>query len=185
MTKSSHQRKWHVVTNQNKDLSINLFSGENATLSCKIGSVPISKVRWFRDGTEVLNNSMVNRGMQQFIIYENGTFERTSWLILTNVRAEDSGPFMCVSQNQAGRVEANFTLQVSCFVFVWLFWPRSLAASIENQYIKETLVNRRRKVSEKYHCTVWKSQTCVAKISFHNSESTTPTAKRKHCATYA
>ena len=89
------------------------FSGENATLSCKIGSVPSSKVRWYRDGTEVLNNSLVNRGQQKFVIFERGGFEKTSSLILTNVRAEDSGPFMCVSNNQAGRVEANFTLQVN------------------------------------------------------------------------
>ena len=88
------------------------FSGDNATLSCKIGSVPSSKVRWYRDGTEVLNNSLVNAGLQRFVIYETGAFEKTSSLILTNARAEDSGPFMCVSQNQAGRVEANFTLQV-------------------------------------------------------------------------
>ena len=88
------------------------FAGENATLSCKIGSVPTSKVRWYRDGTEVLNNSLVNRGQQKFVIFERGGFEKTSSLILTNARAEDSGPFMCVSNNQAGRVEANFTLQV-------------------------------------------------------------------------
>ena len=89
------------------------FAGENATLSCKIGSVPTSKVRWYRDGTEVLNNSLVNRGQQKFVIFERGGFEKTSSLILTNARAEDSGPFMCVSNNQAGRVEANFTLQVN------------------------------------------------------------------------
>ena len=74
--------------------------------------MPSSKVRWYRDGTEVLNNSLVNAGLQRFVIYETGAFEKTSSLILTNARAEDSGPFMCVSQNQAGRVEANFTLQV-------------------------------------------------------------------------
>ena len=77
------------------------FAGENATLSCKIGSVPTSKVRWYRDGTEVLNNSLVNRGQQKFVIFERGGFEKTSSLILTNARAEDSGPFMCVSNNQA------------------------------------------------------------------------------------
>ena len=93
------------------------FTGENATLSCKIGSVPSSNVRWFRDGTEVLNNSLVNRGQQKFVIFERGGFEKTSSLILTNARAEDSGPFMCVSNNQAGRVEANFTLQVISFFF--------------------------------------------------------------------
>ena len=82
--------------------------------------MPSSKVRWFHDGTEVLNNSLVNRGQQRFVIHERGGFEKTSSLILTNARAEDSGPFMCVSQNQAGRVEANFTLQVrSLKLFLW------------------------------------------------------------------
>ena len=97
------------------------FAGENATLSCKIGSVPTSKVRWYRDGTEVLNNSLVNRGQQKFVIFERGGFEKTSSLILTNARAEDSGPFMCVSNNQAGRVEANFTLQVCKEIFASLY----------------------------------------------------------------
>ena len=104
---------WELILNRASLVSRVLhFSGDNATLSCKIGSVPSSKVRWFRDGTEVLNNSLVNAGLQRFVIYESGSFEKTSSLILTNARAEDSGPFMCVSQNQAGRVEANFTLQV-------------------------------------------------------------------------
>ena len=38
---------------------------------------------------------------------------RTSTLVLTNVRAEDSGKFICVAENRAGTAEANFTLQVS------------------------------------------------------------------------
>ena len=50
------------------------------------------------------------------MIQETGGFEKTSTLVLTQARPEDSGPFMCVSQNQAGRVEANFTLQVTCLV---------------------------------------------------------------------
>ena len=38
---------------------------------------------------------------------------RTSTLVLTKVRAEDSGKFICVAENRAGTAEANFTLQVS------------------------------------------------------------------------
>ena len=37
---------------------------------------------------------------------------RTSTLVLTKVRAEDSGKFICVAENRAGMAEANFTLQV-------------------------------------------------------------------------
>ena len=48
----------------------------------------------------------------RFIISERGMFEKTSTLTLTNVRTEDSGQYMCVALNPAGKVEANFTLQV-------------------------------------------------------------------------
>jgi hypothetical protein len=93
-----------------------LISGQNATVTCKVGSVPASRIRWFLEGggtNEVLNNSLVNRGVQRFIIFENGGLEKTSQLVLTNAREEDSGNYMCVAENQAGKVEANFTLQVS------------------------------------------------------------------------
>ena len=48
----------------------------------------------------------------RFIIREKGLFEKTSTLTLTNVGTEDSGQYMCVALNPAGKVEANFTLQV-------------------------------------------------------------------------
>ena len=89
------------------------ISGENATIVCKIGSVPKSSVRWYREGNEVLNNSLSNRGLQRFLIFENGTFEGQSTLILTNVKTDDSGQYKCVASNPAGKVEANFTLQVN------------------------------------------------------------------------
>lgn len=123
------------------------FPGQNATITCKVGSVPHSRVKWYQgrpDGgggggtvvggdpssglNEILNNSVINRGEQRFLIFEetpppsnsnhnyhrrdSGGYERTSTLLLTNVREVDSGQFMCVTENQAGRAEANFTLQV-------------------------------------------------------------------------
>lgn len=62
---------------------------------------------------EILNNSVTNRGQQKYIITEVGSYEKMSTLTITNVRTDDSGQFTCVSQNQAGKAEANFTLQVS------------------------------------------------------------------------
>ena len=93
------------------------IAGENATIICKVGSVPKSNVRWYRDGNEVLNNSLSNRGLQRFLIFENGTFEGQSSLVLTNVRTDDSGQYKCVAANPAGKVEANFTLQVFKAIF--------------------------------------------------------------------
>ena len=78
-----------------------------------MGSVPKSSVRWYREGNEVLNNSLSNRGLQKFLIFENGSFEGQSTLVLTNVKTDDSGQYKCVASNPAGKVEANFTLQVN------------------------------------------------------------------------
>ena len=69
---------------------------------------------------------------------------------MTNARAEDSGPFMCVSHNQAGRVEANFTLQVidqktdiiaASFCNASLFWHGGLdqAATLFFQFPVERI----------------------------------------------
>ena len=49
--------------------AINLYSflGENATITCKVESVPRSRIRWYsmEGSTEVLNNSITNRGQQR------------------------------------------------------------------------------------------------------------------------
>ena len=43
------------------------FLGENATITCKVESVPRSRIRWYsmEGSTEVLNNSITNRGQQR------------------------------------------------------------------------------------------------------------------------
>ena len=84
--------------------------------------MPKSRVRWFfgeAEDREILNNSVSKRGEQTFLVFDRGGFEKTSTLVLTNVQAEDSGQYMCVTENQAGKAEANFTLQVSCFILLF------------------------------------------------------------------
>ena len=43
------------------------FSGENATITCKVESVPQSHIRWYsmEGSNEVLNMSITNRGQQR------------------------------------------------------------------------------------------------------------------------
>ena len=42
-------------------------------------------------------------------------------LTITRVKAEDSGHYTCITSNYAGKVEANFTLQVYLFaIFITL-----------------------------------------------------------------
>ena len=66
---------------------------------------------------EIANNSVSSGGGQRYLIRETGSYEKMSTLTITKVRTEDSGQYTCVSQNYAGRVEANFTLQVSTFTY--------------------------------------------------------------------
>jgi hypothetical protein len=101
-------------------IEYSFLSGQNASLNCQLGSVPGSRVHWFyqdlQQRREILNNSVSNRGEQRFIVYNQnggGRGGRTSTLVLTNVMEEDSGKFICVVENRAGKAEANFTLQVS------------------------------------------------------------------------
>lgn len=99
-----------------------------------MASVPGAKIRWYHEGgKEVRNNSVFNQvGLevgyivfmipdtydpiqdqeQRVVIVEQGTFDKTSELILTHVGTEASGDYSCVAQNKAGTAESNFTLQV-------------------------------------------------------------------------
>lgn len=89
--------------------------GSNATIHCKVGSIPTSSIKWIRDGHEIMNNSIIDKGVRKFVIYESGTFEMNSELVVTHSADSDSGQYMCVAENKAGRTEANFTLKVGYF----------------------------------------------------------------------
>lgn len=89
--------------------------GSNATIYCKVGSIPTSSIKWIRDGHEIMNNSIIDKGIRKFVIYETGSYEMNSKLVVTHSADSDSGQYMCVAENKAGRTEANFTLKVGYF----------------------------------------------------------------------
>ena len=86
--------------------------GENASIVCSVTAIPPAKIRWIWNGKQYTNHSAVN-SFQKILIYEEGQFRRRSTLVLTNAQETDSSNFFCVAENQAGSVEANFTLHVS------------------------------------------------------------------------
>ncbi|XP_011296733.1 leucine-rich repeat-containing protein 24 [Fopius arisanus] len=86
--------------------------GENASIVCRVSSVPPAKVKWFWNG-KLLSNQSAFSSHQKIFIYEEGQFSKRSMLILTNAQESDSSEFFCVAENRAGSVEANFTLHVS------------------------------------------------------------------------
>ena len=68
-------------------------SGSNASLVCRVGSVPGADIIWLRDGIEILNNSLIenssNRRMQRRYIMENSQLhsdQTISKLILTQAQ---------------------------------------------------------------------------------------------------
>ena len=86
--------------------------------------MPKSSVRWYsvEGRRELLNNTLVEAGgRQKYVVVESGSYEKTSTLTITRVKAEDSGHYTCITSNYAGKVEANFTLQVYLFaIFITL-----------------------------------------------------------------
>lgn len=91
---------------------IEAISGENASVTCKIGAVPGATVNWFANGRMLLNNSALS-SHQRIQIIENGDHEKESTLLVLNAQEADSSEFYCVAENRAGHAEANFTLHVS------------------------------------------------------------------------
>ena len=84
-----------------------------------MGSVPKTSVRWFsvEGKRELFNNTVVEAGKagrptRKYVIVERGTYEKTSTLTIINVKSDDSGHYKCITRNQAGAEEGNFTLQV-------------------------------------------------------------------------
>lgn len=87
-------------------------TGENATVYCRVGGVPQAQIHWYWNGRLLVNNSAFSP-YQRVYVFEEGTFEKTSALVLTNAQETDSSEFYCVAENSAGSAEANFTLHVS------------------------------------------------------------------------
>jgi kekkon-1 len=91
---------------------VEAVSGENATINCRTGAIPAAIITWYWNGRLLSNNSVFN-SYQKVHIYEDGSFEKRSRLVLTNAQETDSSEFYCVAENKAGNAEANFTLHVS------------------------------------------------------------------------
>jgi hypothetical protein len=87
-------------------------TGENATVACRVRAMPPAVISWYWNGRLLLHNSAFS-SHQRVFIYEDGHFEKSNTLVLTNAQETDSSEFYCVAENRAGNAEANFTLHVS------------------------------------------------------------------------
>ncbi|CRK86405.1 CLUMA_CG000220, isoform A [Clunio marinus] len=91
---------------------VEAVSGDNATIICRTGAIPSATITWYWNGRLLINNTAFS-SYQKVHIYEDGSFEKRSRLVLTNAQETDSSEFYCVAENKAGNAEANFTLHVS------------------------------------------------------------------------
>ncbi|XP_067010040.1 leucine-rich repeat-containing protein 24 [Anabrus simplex] len=87
-------------------------TGENATVICRVNAVPPATIHWYWNGRLLVNNSVFS-SHQRVYIFEEGTFDKSNSLVLTNAQETDSSEFYCVADNKAGTAEANYTLHVS------------------------------------------------------------------------
>lgn len=86
--------------------------GNNATLGCRVQAVPEGAVNWIWRGRIINNLTLMSFGRQMYLIREVGTTLKVNSLTIFNVMLKDSGQYLCVSSNPAGRVSANITLNV-------------------------------------------------------------------------
>ena len=70
-----------------------LIPGSNASLVCRVGSVPAADITWQKDGIEILNNSMIDnasvRGRRRFLVVNTQarhSDQTISKLILTHTQ---------------------------------------------------------------------------------------------------
>lgn len=95
---------------QQDDPTVEAATGDNASVACRVHSSPAAKVSWYWNGRALANNSAFGPFQRVFMTERGGGH---SSLLLTNVQPSDSGQFLCVAENRAGRAEANFTLVVT------------------------------------------------------------------------
>jgi len=94
---------------QQDDPTVEAATGDNASVSCRVHSSPAAKVSWYWNGRALANNTAFGP-FQRVFVTDGGGY---SSLLLTNVQPSDSGRFLCIAENRAGRAEANFTLVVT------------------------------------------------------------------------
>jgi len=98
------------------DQTVQAATGDNASVSCRVHSSPAAKVSWYWNGRPLANNTAFGPFQRVFMTDDRtatGGGTGHSSLLLTNVQPSDSGQFLCVAENRAGRAEANFTLVVT------------------------------------------------------------------------
>lgn len=99
---------------QQDDPTVEAAIGDNASVSCRVHSSPAAKVSWYWNGRPLANNTTFGPFQRVFMTDDHRTAGGGySSLLLTNVQPSDSGQFLCVAENRAGRAEANFTLVVT------------------------------------------------------------------------
>ncbi|XP_035220435.1 leucine-rich repeat-containing protein 4C-like [Stegodyphus dumicola] len=91
---------------------VTFTEGENATLGCRVHAVPEGSVNWIWRGRVINNLTLMSFGRQMYLIREVGTTLKVNSLTIFNVMLKDSGRYLCVASNPAGRISANITLNV-------------------------------------------------------------------------
>lgn len=87
--------------------------GTSASLECAVAGMPLPKVTWLKNGTEVIPNENVkienfDDGRQKLTILEAST--------------DDIGQYQCVAVNDAGKAESKARMEVEGLKFYQIFF---------------------------------------------------------------
>uniref|UniRef100_A0A7N8Y7R6 Ig-like domain-containing protein n=1 Tax=Mastacembelus armatus TaxID=205130 RepID=A0A7N8Y7R6_9TELE len=84
-----------------KAASISVTAGDSATLQCTISGSPELKVKWFKDGKEMINH-------RHTMSFDSSI----ATLVVERCSVEDSGDYVCVASSEAGRDQCSSSVSV-------------------------------------------------------------------------
>ncbi|KAK7601465.1 hypothetical protein V9T40_008906 [Parthenolecanium corni] len=92
--------------------TINAYVGENVTLTCKIGGTPTPDVRWSLRNRVLLNSTfgypITNK--RPYLIH--ALSNNYSNLTILSLEMQDTGQYVCIAENKAGKVIAEIGLTI-------------------------------------------------------------------------
>ncbi|XP_028966977.1 leucine-rich repeat-containing protein 24-like [Galendromus occidentalis] len=92
-------------------LHVHVEEGANVTLVCGVRSQPVSVIRW--EPAEISNETYMDPDRYHTKIDDAQQGLQVSYLCIDHAQLDDSGVYVCVSENKAGITAANFTLHVT------------------------------------------------------------------------
>lgn len=92
--------------------NVNAYEGDNVTLMCKIDGTPAPDVRWTLRNRVLSNNTLGYPVMNKRSYLIHSLSNNYSNLTILALEMQDTGEYVCIAENKAGKVIANIALMI-------------------------------------------------------------------------